>query len=298
MKNSHFGEFAIEYSLTVNDFLGKALARVENEEFREVMQYSALAPGKRLRPLLFLATLRELSQEILPEHIKVAGGIEVIHTYSLIHDDLPAMDNDDYRRGQLTSHKKFDEASAILAGDALLTVGINWILQAKLEPELVVQAARIFTQAIGPNGMVGGQYLDVHSTNAVVSEDVIQRLEYKKTAELIIAAVKMGAIFGHASEQATEQLVSFASNFGQAFQIYDDLIDVTETAQEAGKETQKDASAGKNNYVTRLGIAGAQAKLAELIEQMKVNLASFDDDILFGFTAIFMKVLENDQKKS
>lgn len=299
MTSRSFSEFIVEYSLTIDDFLKQALvARVTDENLRTVLTYSVLAPGKRLRPLLFLATLVELGCEITNEHVKVAGGIEIIHTYSLIHDDLPAMDNDDYRRGQLTSHKKFGEANAILAGDALLTMGINWLLVADLNSAEVVQSARVLTDAIGPNGMVGGQFIDIRSTNSDVDEETIEQLEYKKTAELIIAAVKMGTIFGQADEQQAQQLVKFATDFGQAFQIYDDLVDVTETATEAGKATEKDAAAGKNNYVTRFGIAGARKDLNQLVEKMRQDLSDFDGGVLLGFTNIFKKVLENDQKKS
>lgn len=295
MPTKNYSDFVVRYSLTLNDFFQKALAaRVQNPELREILSYSVLAGGKRIRPLLFLATLHELGQEITDEHIKVAGGIELIHTYSLVHDDLPAMDNDDYRRGQLTSHKKFGEAQAILSGDALLTLGINWIAMAKLDASAIQQVIQIMTETSGVNGMIEGQYLDIVSTHQELSLAEIKVMEEKKTAELIIGAVKSACVLGQATDAQTENLVSFAEKFGQAFQIYDDLVDSLETSAEAGKETSKDEERGKNNYANTQGIASAQSDLTELIELMKQDLAAFDAGVLPEFANVFKKVLVND----
>lgn len=217
------------------------------------MTYSVMAGGKRLRPLLFLATLNTLNHEIGEREIEIASGIELIHTYSLIHDDLPAMDNDDYRRGRLTSHKKWGEAEAILAGDALLTMGIEWIAEGSNSIDLI----KIITKEVGPNGMVGGQYLDIDSTNnAEVADDLAfaNRMEWLKTGCLIRACVAMGAEYAKADVASKDKLIAFAECFGRSYQIYDDLVDVVQTSTEAGKATHKDEAEGKNNTLTILGV--------------------------------------------
>lgn len=175
-----FEYFKEDWTPVIDDYLAKHLAsEVDDKKISQIMAYSVMAGGKRLRPLLFLAILNTLGRKIEEPEIRIACGIELIHTYSLIHDDLPAMDNDDYRRGKLTSHKKWGEAEAILAGDALLPLGIQWIAEGSRSAKLVT----IITQAVGPNGMVGGQYLDIASTNnASVADDAkfINKMEWLK----------------------------------------------------------------------------------------------------------------------
>ena len=249
-----------------------------------------MAGGKRLRPLLFLSTLNSLGKVITEKEVKIACGIELIHTYSLIHDDLPAMDNDDYRRGKLTSHKKWGEAEAILAGDALLPLGIQWIAEGSQSAALV----EIITKAIGPNGMVGGQYLDINSTNNdSVAEDAefINRMEWLKTGCLIQASVNMAAIYGEASQVEQVKLDDFAKMFGRAYQIYDDLVDVVETSEEAGKATHKDQEEGKNNTLTLLGIDKSRKELTDLIKQAKDDLNGLNSEVLAGFLDLYKKVL-------
>lgn len=252
-----FQYFKEQWTPVINDYLEKQLSKtIDNEKMSQIMAYSVMAGGKRLRPLLFLATLNSLGQEIDGNAIQIASGIELIHTYSLIHDDLPAMDNDDYRRGKLTSHKKWGEAEAILAGDALLPLGIQWISQGSNSSELVT----IITQAIGPNGMVGGQYLDIDSTNnETVANDAnfINQMEWLKTGCLIEASVQMAAVYAHADDIKQVKLIDFAREFGRAYQIYDDLVDVIETTEEAGKATHKDEEEGKNNTLTLLELIRA-----------------------------------------
>src|SRR5699024_7500017 len=190
-----FTYFKDEWTPVIDDYLAKHLAsEVEDQKISQIMAYSVMAGGKRLRPLLFLATLNALGRKIEEPEIRIACGIELIHTYSLIHDDLPAMDNDDYRRGKLTSHKKWGEAEAILAGDGLLPLGIQWITEGSNSAALTI----VISQAVGPNGMVGGQYLDIDTTNndsAKENAKMIDQMEWLKTGCLIEASVKMAAIY-------------------------------------------------------------------------------------------------------
>ena len=286
-----FKFFQNQWTPVINNFLEKKLAEeVEDKKISQIMAYSVMAGGKRLRPLLFLATLNSLGKEITDTEIRIACGIELIHTYSLIHDDLPAMDNDDYRRGKLTSHKKWGEAEAILAGDALLPLGIEWIAQASDSAKLI----KVITEAVGPNGMVGGQYLDIDSTNnASVSNDeqYINKMEWLKTGCLIKASVEMAAIYADATQLEMVKLIDFAKGFGRAYQIYDDLVDVVESSEQAGKATHKDKEEGKNNTLTLLGIEKSRSELVSLIKQTKQDLSGLNAEVLEGFLDLYQKVL-------
>ena len=286
-----FKELQAKYTPLINDFLEKQLyGETNDQKIAEIMAYSVMAGGKRLRPLLFLATLDSLGREIGESELRIACGIELIHTYSLIHDDLPAMDNDDYRRGRLTSHKKWGEAEAILAGDALLPLGIKWIAQGSRSYEL----AEIITEAVGPNGMVGGQYLDIDSTNnAAVANDAefINRMEWLKTGCLILASVEMATVYGQAPSGVKEKYLAFAKHFGRASQIYDDLVDVVESQEEAGKATHKDQEVGKNNTLTMLGVDETRNDLCHLIKQAQGDLTGESAEALLGFLDLYQKVL-------
>ena len=286
-----FEYFKEDWTPVIDDYLAKHLAsEVDDKKISQIMAYSVMAGGKRLRPLLFLAILNTLERKIEEPEIRIACGIELIHTYSLIHDDLPAMDNDDYRRGKLTSHKKWGEAEAILAGDALLPLGIQWIAEGSRSAKLVA----IITQAVGPNGMVGGQYLDIDSTNnASVADDAkfINKMEWLKTGCLIQASVEMAATYAKASDIVQVKLIDFAKAFGRSYQIYDDLVDVVETSEEAGKATHKDKEEGKNNTLTLLGINQSRKELKDLIDQAKDDLHGLNGEVLAGFLNLYQKVL-------
>ncbi|WP_297949812.1 polyprenyl synthetase family protein [uncultured Lactobacillus sp.] len=286
-----FTYFKEQWTPVIDEYLAKHLAgEVEDEKISQIMAYSVMAGGKRLRPLLFLATLNALGKKIEEPEIRIACGIELIHTYSLIHDDLPAMDNDDYRRGKLTSHKKWGEAEAILAGDALLPMGIQWIAEGSKSARLV----ELITKAVGPNGMVGGQYLDIDSTNnaSVVGDaKFINKMEWLKTGCLIQASVEMAAVYADASEIEQVKLVDFAKIFGRSYQIYDDLVDVVETSEEAGKATHKDQEEGKNNTLTLLGIDQSRKELTDLIKQAQDDLHGLNGEVLAGFLDLYQKVL-------
>ena len=286
-----FEYFKEDWTPVIDDYLAKHLAsEVDDKKISQIMAYSVMAGGKRLRPLLFLAILNTLGRKIEEPEIRVACGIELIHTYSLIHADLPAMDNDDYRRAKLTSHKKWGEAEAVLAGDALLPLGIQWIAEGSRSAKLVA----IITQAVGPNGMVGGQYLDIDSTNnASVADDAkfINKMEWLKTGCLIQASVEMAATYAKASDIEQVKLIDFAKAFGRSYQIYDDLVDVVETSEVAGKATHKDKEEGKNNTLTLLGINQSRKELRDLIDQAKDDLHGLNGEVLAGFLNLYQKVL-------
>lgn len=286
-----FKKFKATWTPIIDSYLADHLkSEVNDTKISQIMSYSVMAGGKRLRPLLFLATLDAINFQINAEEIRIACGIELIHTYSLIHDDLPAMDNDDYRRGKLTSHKKWGEAEAILAGDALLPMGIKWIAQGSNSAKLVA----IITEAVGPNGMVGGQYLDIDSTNnksVADNSDFINKMEWLKTGCLIKACVEMAVEHGNASPSQKELLLQFAQDFGRSYQIYDDLVDVVETSAEAGKKTHKDLESGKNNTLTLLGITKSRVELNKLIAHAQNCLKDINSDILTGFLDLYKKVL-------
>lgn len=284
-----FKEFQAKYTPIINDYLEQNLAKESDDpRFAEIMAYSVMAGGKRLRPLLFLATLDSLRKDIDQKAVQTACGIELIHTYSLIHDDLPAMDNDDYRRGKLTSHKKWGEAEAILAGDGLLPLGIQWIAEGSQSAKLV----EIITKAVGPAGMVGGQYLDIDTTNNdSVDAQTIDHMEWLKTGCLILASVEMATAFAGAAQEQAAKYLDFAKDFGRGYQLYDDLVDIVETSEEAGKLTHKDQEVGKNNSLTMQGAAETRQELKDLIAKGQAALAGEKAEVLLGFLDLYQKVL-------
>lgn len=226
----------------------------------DAMGYSLLAGGKRLRPVLALMTCEMCGgdeTEVLP----FACALEMIHTYSLIHDDLPAMDNDDLRRGKPTNHKVYGEAMAILAGDALLNKAAEAALSAKTKPEKTVKIMQAVFGASGTEGMIGGQVIDIK--NAPMSEKELENLHLLKTGALIRAAGKIGAIAADASEQEAQAIDCFCKNLGIAFQICDDILDVQGNEEDLGKPVGSDRENNKTTYVTLFGTEGAKKLLRE-----------------------------------
>jgi len=247
----------------------------------EAMRYSLLAGGKRVRPILCLAgaeALRAESKPLLP----LACALECIHTYSLIHDDLPAMDDDDLRRGMPTSHKKFGEAAAILAGDGLLSFAFE--LLARPLPAASIKAAdqlrltHNIAVAIGPLGMVGGQVLDIEAEGrgGRISLEELQRIHRCKTGALITAAVQTGAIAGGADSSQYAALTAYGQQIGLAFQIVDDLLNVTSDAATLGKAAGSDAARGKATYPALLGLDATRVKAAEAVTAALQALEIFD----------------------
>jgi len=254
-------------------------AKTPPTTLHEGMRYSLFAGGKRVRPILAIAAAEAVgtaSQAVLA----VASSLELIHTYSLIHDDLPAMDNDDYRRGKLTNHKVFGEAMAILAGDALLTLAFELCsrqdLMDGLTPTRQVQLIHELAVGSGNLGMVGGQVLDIQAENKDIDLATLQTIHKHKTGMLIRAAVRMGAIAASATAVQLGQLTAYAEDVGLAFQIADDVLNVTGTREELGKDANTDAQRGKKTYPAFHGIEGARALADQCVGRAIGHLETFD----------------------
>ena len=242
----------------------------------EAIRYSTLAGGKRIRPFLVTSSARlfDVSQ---PSALRVAAAIEMVHCYSLIHDDLPAMDNDDLRRGLPTCHVKFDEATAILAGDALLTRAFEVLADPATHPDPRVRSDLIaeLARAAGPEGMVGGQMLDLLAEHQNLEMAEVTRLQRMKTGALIAFSCESGAVLGKAADSARQALHAYAHDLGLAFQIADDLLDVEGDEEEVGKKTGKDQGAGKATFVSLLGPERARAQSDMLASQAVEHLEIF-----------------------
>ena len=248
----------------------------------ETMRYSLFVGGKRVRPVLCLAAARCVSSDAATAELLLpaACALECIHTYSLIHDDLPAMDNDDLRRGQPTCHKKFGEAEAILAGDGLLTYAFELISSDRFPgpaPEIRLRLTAVLAQAAGSLGMVGGQFLDIASEQQEIPFERLKTIHRSKTGALIKAAVQMGAIGGGADEVQLAALSKYGSAVGLAFQIADDLLDVTASTEQLGKTAGSDAGLGKATYPAFFGIEKTRTLAAEAADQAVSALADFDE---------------------
>jgi farnesyl diphosphate synthase len=242
----------------------------------EAMRYAALGGGKRLRPFLVLESARMfLVSEACA--LRAAAAIEMVHCYSLVHDDLPAMDDDELRRGRPTTHKAFDEATAILAGDALLTAAFEVLADPLTHGDPLVRSELVLTlaRAAGAEGMVGGQMIDLAAERRTVDIGVITRLQRLKTGALIAFACEAGAILGKAPMPARQALVGYAHDLGLAFQMADDLLDAEGTAAETGKRTGKDAARGKATFVSILGPERARAQARLLAAQAIAHLELF-----------------------
>lgn len=238
------------------------------------MRYSLLAGGKRLRPVMVLEFCRICGGD--PEKaMPLAAAIEMIHTYSLIHDDLPSMDNDDYRRGKPTNHKVYGEAMAILAGDALLTGAFESVSCADLSAEARIQAVKVLSECSGCTGMVGGQVLDILSEERECTEQEILDIQIRKTGALIRAACIMGVIAGNGTHEQIDAAVQFSDHLGLAFQIRDDMLDVIGNAQELGKATGMDE--GKNTFVRLYGLERCEALVQEHTAIAIDALSAFSD---------------------
>lgn len=237
------------------------------------MRHGVLNGGKRLRPLLVVQSANVFGvnrDDVLP----AALAVEMVHCYSLIHDDLPAMDDDDLRRGQPTVHKAYDEATAILAGDALLTEAFSILAQSSLPASLVRELAA----GAGAAGMVGGQMRDLEGENSPLAEDEIARMQAMKTGALIRASVRMGAIIGKADPTPLDALTTYGEMAGRAFQLADDILDVTATEAQLGKATGKDADRHKPTLVSRIGLDASQRRLGDTIHHAISALTMFGQE--------------------
>jgi geranylgeranyl diphosphate synthase, type II len=239
------------------------------------MRYSVFAGGKRIRPVLCLEAARMFTDDT-DGPVQVGCALELIHTYSLIHDDLPALDNDDLRRGKPTCHKIFGEAMAILTGDALLTLAFQTLASAKIEPALRVQVIAEVSAAAGTvNGMVGGQVADVEAGGNPVAPPMLEYIHKSKTAALIRGSIVGGAIAGGASRSDTDHLRQFAENIGWAFQVVDDILDVEESSTALGKTAGKDQAQQKATYPALYGLEKSRAIASDLESRALEQLDSF-----------------------
>lgn len=246
----------------------------------EAMNYSLLSGGKRLRPVLLLAAY-ELFNNNENAAMPFACAMEMIHTYSLIHDDLPAMDNDDYRRGRLSNHKKFGEATAILAGDGLLNMAFETGLKAAVESEInsnnVVKALFEIALSSGADGMIGGQVVDMFGHDKISSVEDLKHMYSLKTGAIIKSSITAGAVLGGASKQELHALESYAKNIGLAFQIEDDILDVTGNIEKLGKKTGSDEANDKITYLSFISIEEAQKQVEILTNEAIESLYIFGD---------------------
>lgn len=241
--------------------------RASDARLKEAMLYAVQSGGKRIRPLLTLAVGASGTSRN-EAALDLACALEMIHTYSLIHDDLPGMDDDDLRRGRPTLHKAFDEATAILAGDALLTLAFEVAANANLQAHQLVEAVKILSTASGMSGMISGQMKDIASEEVTITLEQMKEIHREKTGELLLAAVRLGNLFIDDAKMK-EAFVSYATHFGLAFQIQNDLQDVCWTSEQTGKETGKDSELSKNTYPSLLGVEGAKDALASEISSCK-----------------------------
>ena len=267
-----------EAAAAVNRTLDQLLPPVKGAEGRVVdaMRYATMGGGKRIRPYLVInsALLFDVHADYA---LRAAAAVEMLHCYSLVHDDLPAMDDSDLRRGRPTAHKQFDEATAILAGDGLLTMAFEVLADPATHPDGHVRADLVhaLAKAAGAAGMVGGQMIDLLAEHEQLDIGAITRLQRLKTGEIIAFSCEAGGILGHAAPQMRQALISYAHDLGLAFQIVDDLLDAEGDAAETGKPVGADAAAGKATFVSILGLERARAQARLLGDQANGHLDIF-----------------------
>lgn len=283
MTSARLQAFEQKYVPQINECLDTELTGAANQPLlNQAMQYSVDAGGKRLRPLLTLAVVEALGQTVTSVELQVACAVELVHTYSLIHDDLPAMDNDDLRRGKPTNHKQFGEDIAILAGDGLQTLAFEWLADAAIPAAMKIVLVKQLAVAAGPRGMVAGQVEDVSTTGTTISMLQLQALHRRKTGALIAYAVVAGGVLAGANAAQQQLLQQYGAAFGLAFQIYDDILDETASASELGKTPGKDDVEGKNTYPRLVGMDAAKKALTDSVQVAKRScqqLANLDVDV-------------------
>lgn len=275
------GSFKTTLNLTaecVNEELNRLLPPVLEPEGHVVkaMRYAVLDGGKRLRPFLVCAA-SNLFDVPFVRSLRIAAAVEMVHCYSLIHDDLPAMDDDDLRRGRPTVHKKFDEATAILAGDALLTEAFAVLADPKTHADSNVRIALVqeLARASGAAGMVGGQIIDLRAADLDLDDSGLRRLQNLKTGCIIACACRSGAVVGQAPSELVAALGAYGVALGLAFQITDDVLDVEGSSAETGKATGKDEASGKATFISRLGLKGAKDYAVSLVDEAMAHLRPF-----------------------
>ena len=268
-------QYVAERTARVDAILDRLLPSESTAPTRlhQAMRYSVFGAGKRLRPVLCLAAAEAIGGDTEPALIP-AAAVEILHTYTLIHDDLPAMDDDALRRGRATCHIAFDEATAILAGDALLTLSFEWLTQTRCAPpHSAIDLVRELATASGSTGVIGGQMADIEGETTPLTIEQLVYIHTHKTGDLIRAAVRLGAMTAGATDVQLAALTAYAEHIGLAFQIADDVLNATGTAEQLGKAAGTDAALGKMTYVAVYGVEGAREKAAALITRAKAALA-------------------------
>jgi len=263
--------------------------------FEDALADMLKAGGKRFRPMLLLSVLKSKKSLLIPNAMPVALGIEMLHTYSLVHDDLPAMDDADLRRGFETLHKKYDEVTAILVGDALNSEAFNLVASAPLHNDIKVELIKCLASNGGIDGMIIGQAIDCYFENQKLELDQLEFLHIHKTAKLIAASLKMGAIIAQYDLTTQEKLFNFGIDIGLLFQIQDDIIDETQSSEEAGKTTQNDES--KNSFVNLLGLDGAIKAADDLANKCEEQLTSLDEDLKNSLSELLLKYISRHKKQ-
>ena len=274
---------AEEYRLKIDEALARYFKVREgalNTGLAEAMRYSLLAGGKRIRPLLVLEFCRIAGGDV-EKALPVACAIEMLHTYSLIHDDLPCMDNDELRRGKPTNHMVYGECTATLAGDALQAEAFGTILRCDLPPAVKANCAEILAGAVGLDGMCGGQFLDMSWEGRALTEQELSEINIRKTGALLVAACQMGVAAAGGSELMLAAAGHYGSAIGMAFQIRDDMLDVLSTAEELGKPIGSDLEENKNTYMVLMGREGCEKTIAKLTDFAKNVLDEAFEDTAF-----------------
>ncbi|WP_297666151.1 polyprenyl synthetase family protein [uncultured Streptococcus sp.] len=283
-------EFKIrQIGLTIQEFYQ---SKEVSSDLTETILYSVKAGGKRIRPLLLLELLEGFGLELTPAHFQVAAALEMIHTGSLIHDDLPAMDNDDYRRGRLTSHKKFGEDMAILAGDSLFLDPYGLVAMTELPSQVKVDLIAELSLAAGSFGMVAGQVLDMQGEGRKLTMDQLQTIHANKTGKLLAYPFVAAGIIAQTGQSVLGKLRQAGELLGLAFQVRDDILDVTASFEQIGKTPQKDLAAEKSTYPALLGLDGARAFFDETLEQAKSLLEQLETESDFSAEEI-QKIIES-----
>lgn len=256
------------------------------------MKHSISAGGKRIRPVLVLEFCKMCGGDI-QKALPVAAAVEMLHTFSLIHDDLPCMDNDDFRRGKPSCHKAFDEATALLAGDALQNLAYEIIAECDLKSEIKVRLIKELTFATGIEGMIGGQILDMEYEKNPADSDLLKKMYSLKTGALLKAACKMGCIAAEANEIYIENAEKYAENLGLAFQITDDILDITGNQDILGKPVGSDKENGKITYASLVGIEKSQLEVEKLTEKAIIHLDFFKNNLFLKDLTVNLAIRKN-----
>lgn len=287
MKSKELTDFTQQYRSLIEQYLQQYLSSLAGNPYLiKAMSYSVMAGGKRIRPLLMLAVCQDLGGKITKGALTAAASLELLHTYSLIHDDLPEMDNDDLRRGQPTNHKVFGHAAAVLAGDALLTNTFAWLASADLQPTELLKMVEKLAQAAGAQGMVSGQMSDILGEKKKLTLAELQQLHQQKTGALLLYACQAGTILAQADKKIEKLITEYGQAFGLAFQIYDDILDETSTTAALGKQVHKDQAEHKNTYPGLLGLDGAQVSLKKAINRANQAVSQLQQ---LGYDCLLLK---------